>query len=705
MTLSCQGLYAQTAFDVNSVKMPLGDLHLLGKSQNGVQLWYSDETITEESKLEYIILNDDDNQKLRWAVTKTSGFYGFEGYNLADASGDDGNTIPRNHTALGENIGHYFSLIGERNALYGGRDESDGTWKSLSTGASDMNLCVATLLEATAPAFDESEGKYKQTLTWNVDGAADYALSELKIMMSCDGGSSWTEVPQTTNVASDSVVVTLPWTATKVRYYAIATLKDKFKWLLTDNSSLTSSQTVDYTLDPIPLACKLSVSGIGTNLTDAEKVYDRSYRPEATWSISDCYADAIGQCELQYCLLNNDNDWHTILTTTASSGTQTVNIPVGFTLYRFRMVVKPQEEYKQFGDSTVTTIERNVQQSITTDAYNSFALNGKIDYGYNYDVTTKTENLNLKLDYALSFDFHATRVGKARISYSTDEGSTWTLAKTLDSVTKTGSVDITIPATATQYMFRMDMASCVDNVITTGIAKTTDNYTFTKPKRTTITLDDSQDYKSQSQSICNAKVMRSFVSGRMGTVCLPFDLTEAQIAEGFGENAEVYDYTSINGSTLNFSKVTTMTAGKPYLVKTAVDKDYLFFTDVSISSDAQPQPSTIDDSYVFTGTFSPYSMATDQSELFLSASGLLKYPSSSDNNANRIRGYRCYFVVKNSSNAKISFDGEMTDIDNVDIDSDEPLKVYNLNGMYVGDSVNNLPKGVYVANGKKIIIK
>ena len=32
-------------------------------------------------------------------------------------------------------------------------------------------------------------------------------------------------------------------------------------------------------------------------------------------------------------------------------------------------------------------------------------------------------------------------------------------------------------------------------------------------------------------------------------------------------------------------------------------------------------------------------------------------------------------------------------------------KVYNLNGQYVGDSLENLPKGIYIAGGKKYVVK
>ena len=35
----------------------------------------------------------------------------------------------------------------------------------------------------------------------------------------------------------------------------------------------------------------------------------------------------------------------------------------------------------------------------------------------------------------------------------------------------------------------------------------------------------------------------------------------------------------------------------------------------------------------------------------------------------------------------------------------EAGKVYNLQGVVVGDSVENLPKGIYIRNGRKVVIK
>ncbi len=82
-----------------------------------------------------------------------------------------------------------------------------------------------------------------------------------------------------------------------------------------------------------------------------------------------------------------------------------------------------------------------------------------------------------------------------------------------------------------------------------------------------------------------------------------------------------------------------------------------------------------------------------------------------------MKAFRAYFDFYDKltdksagvSNAKISmFFDETTGISDINtktkVDSDA---VYNINGQYVGKNVdmNTLPKGVYIINGKKKIVK
>ncbi|NPD90984.1 hypothetical protein [Xylanibacter muris] len=77
-----------------------------------------------------------------------------------------------------------------------------------------------------------------------------------------------------------------------------------------------------------------------------------------------------------------------------------------------------------------------------------------------------------------------------------------------------------------------------------------------------------------------------------------------------------------------------------------------------------------------------------------------------------------------SDNLLITFDDESTytcGMDDISIDitydngtgmdgiydntKDEQVRIYNLNGQYIGSAIDNLPKGVYIINGKKILVK
>ncbi len=698
VVLSCHNLYAQTSFDVSSVSVCISsdkyadfdDIPYVGRNKKGLQLWYST-TNAPYSEFPYIKL---DSYYLYWSNPSRDGHYGY------DCSGSTIHSVK--HGVTGENVLHFFLVAGRAHALYGGYRKDQEKWEYITPGA-EFTLAAKMTLSANEPVFDKESGVYKQTVKWNAANLSDIVLSEIKIRASYDGGNTWETFSQSSTKACDSTTITLPWTASRVRYEVVETPKDDFKMLIEDDSDLTSEPTQDFELKPVDIPCEFAVWGNKTNLHDAEDIDDRTYSPSVEWKIPDSYAEVLNRAELQYSLLNEDDEWHTLMVTDQTSGEQKVTVPVGITKFCFRMILKPKAGLKQFCDSSIVS---GVQRSISyfsSSAYRSLAIKGALSDSYD----SLTETLNPTLAYELSDDQFDTRVGHAGISYSTDGGTTWTLLTTTDVTTQNGEVKLTVPAEEKDYLFRMGMASRVDNVITANRSQDTKAYTFTKPVPVpTITLDDSKTYEPQSQTTCNVKVMRSFVSGRMGTVCLPFDLTAKQIAEGFGENAEVYDYTSLNGSTMNFSKATRMTAGKPYLVKTAENKDYLYFSDVTISSDTQAKPSTIDESYVFTGTFSPYSMATDKSELFLSTDGLLKYPSSSDNN--RIGGYRGYFRLAGggsvAQSAQISFDGSITGISSIDIGAQQSPKIYNLKGQYVGDNLKNLPKGIYMSNGKKIVI-
>lgn len=585
----------------------------------------------------------------------------------------------------------FHSNDGRKNGFYGVYEND--AW--LFRNDADFTVTAHPTLTASTPTLEAASRKYVQNVNWNIDGITDAILDKVVIMASYDGGQTWSELSEESS-STGNTTVTLPWNADKVRYRIMVYPKDDFKMVVTDDTPWVSADTPDYALTPIQINGTLSIDNVRSNFTDATDVYARTYSPTLTWNIPTVLSSVVDKVSVQYCTKDMGSDWQELFNTTKLSGTQAVTLPVGIDSLLFRMVITPSDDQPQFqGNSVSNTLTAAIKYE---PVFSQIAVNGTV--GANYDATAQTYTPTLA--YTMNDDLWQTRLGKAFVYYSTDEGATWTLAKTVDSPAQSGELQVTVPADAKKYQFRIGVASAVNNAINCGVEESSNVYAYTK----SYVLDDNVDYTPETISAGEVKVLRSFVNGRMGTVCLPFALTTDQITEGFGENAEVYEYTSLNGTTMDFSKVTEMEAGKPYLVKTAADKEYLLFSNVNITEGAKLQPSEISSDYVFTGTFSPYLMAVDHTELFLTANGALKYPSSSENNANRLRGYRGYFKLANanSSETKISFDGETTGIDNIDLGGDQPIRVYNLNGQYFGDSLKGLTKGVYVVNGKKVIV-
>lgn len=74
-----------------------------------------------------------------------------------------------------------------------------------------------------------------------------------------------------------------------------------------------------------------------------------------------------------------------------------------------------------------------------------------------------------------------------------------------------------------------------------------------------------------------------------------------------------------------------------------------------------------------------------------------------------MKGLRSYFVVPSGTNyaaLRVDIDGTPTSVDAIDGAMLVVVApVYNLQGQCVGNSLNGLPRGVYVQNGKKYVVR
>lgn len=226
---------------------------------------------------------------------------------------------------------------------------------------------------------------------------------------------------------------------------------------------------------------------------------------------------------------------------------------------------------------------------------------------------------------------------------------------------------------------------------------------------TPLTLEEDADdtetkIKANNGKTVDVKLTRSLKAGVWNTICLPFNVTAEQVESVLKAtgNVKEFDKEDKATATIFFKPATEMKAGVPYLIKPTEDATVLNFKDVTINNVDELNRINGND-YCICGVFGKYTMKTDGTELFLNAAGKFVAPAAA---TNTMKGFRAYFMVPKGASAaaiNINIDGETTGINNIETEATVNGKVYNLNGQYVGNSLNGLKKGIYVVNGKKVI--
>lgn len=231
-----------------------------------------------------------------------------------------------------------------------------------------------------------------------------------------------------------------------------------------------------------------------------------------------------------------------------------------------------------------------------------------------------------------------------------------------------------------------------------------------------ITLDENSDNIVEKAKNVNVTLKRTlYGDGGWNTLCVPFSLTAAQVTAAFGNDVELRKLSSIEGTTLKFVSTDIITAGEPCLIKVAKDGSTYNFEGVATIAVANNQAYTfsmVSGDIQFLGIYSPMDVVTVNPAgpstgyyAFL-GEGNKFFKAQAET---KMKGFRAFFLVPNNvpSNAlKAVIDGTATGIEDLVIDGVKANgRVYNLNGQYVGNSLNGLQPGLYIQNGKKIVVK
>lgn len=229
-----------------------------------------------------------------------------------------------------------------------------------------------------------------------------------------------------------------------------------------------------------------------------------------------------------------------------------------------------------------------------------------------------------------------------------------------------------------------------------------------------IILDEAQDYvrPTFSEEYVDVTLKRKFKTGQWNSLCLPFPLSAAQIAETWGVGTKVAYLTSDSDTKLFFTYRTDLEAGQPCLLQPErVNEDQTYkFAGITASSwyEGEGNPEYTVGQTRVTGFFSP-TIVKSRSYVF-SADKI--YHLTSDMNA---KGFRIYFedVAGPQSARELTWSvdenpSETNDISSVlDPASAASGDVYGINGQRVRHrcSSTKLAPGVYIVNGIKLIVK
>lgn len=213
--------------------------------------------------------------------------------------------------------------------------------------------------------------------------------------------------------------------------------------------------------------------------------------------------------------------------------------------------------------------------------------------------------------------------------------------------------------------------------------------------------------KEYDKTAVHFKLKRSFVADDTWyTICLPFNVAQKQLVEVFGgENVELRTFDHMEGTVMCFKPVYDLVAGVPYLIKPNKNLDNLLFENVKIDMAAHPDLQVGADGYFMKGTYQATELNPDGTNLFLGDNNTFFRPSEKDH---RMKGTRVYFIIPRKAVGKVlSYDTEtiVDGIVDVEVNSQSnSQKVYNINGVYVGDNLQNLTPGVYIVDGKKVVV-
>ena len=258
-----------------------------------------------------------------------------------------------------------------------------------------------------------------------------------------------------------------------------------------------------------------------------------------------------------------------------------------------------------------------------------------------------------------------------------------------------------------------------------------------------IDNEDNLDYldnqNSVKENVTNASTMlkRNMTFGQWNTLVLPVDMSSAQLKAAFGDLVQLAQLSALNGTVLDFTSVKlsedkqqALTAGGIYIIK---PQKYPVVNSVTIRADGTAE--TVDGPFYNIGRHPceglsskdlPKTVSSPVGEMTAHGTYVnTKCPPGSYvlsrgdmyhiKKETPVKGFRCWFTFNGNvpKNVSLAIDGIAegvlpTGLEDLVDTRLQPSDIYNANGQLVrrgATTLDGLPKGVYIVNGKKIAVQ
>ena len=191
------------------------------------------------------------------------------------------------------------------------------------------------------------------------------------------------------------------------------------------------------------------------------------------------------------------------------------------------------------------------------------------------------------------------------------------------------------------------------------------------------------------------------------TIGVPFQLTNDILTTIFGEGWKAYELTGYSNNEISFSQTTNFVAGYPYIIYAEAAPQEASFKLENLNISSATEREDVRGGLAFRSTFAPIAAGQLTEWWGVTNQGRIQ-PAGSGASLKALRGYfymNAAAPETNLSEARIVYinlDGTVTAISSVKAQLKADGNTYDLSGRKL---TGNLKQGVYIQNGKKIVIK